>query len=298
MNNHQNTNLNSVGVLGATSFVGACLLRRLTRDGKSVVAYSRHAVRHTISNNANQIEWRKLTLNSDETAQPIPHWVCLAPIAVMPDYFSLFEAHGAKRIVLLSSTSRYTKSNSSDPNEQRLAWHLAATEQQVQAWAESRGIEWVILRPTLIYGLGQDKNISEIARFIRRFGLFPLLGKASGLRQPIHAEDVAEASFLALQSSAAVNRAYNISGAEIITYREMIVRLFAAMNKYPRLLPIPHWLFSLAMYLIHFVPRYKRWSSAMAERMNRDMTFDHTDAAHDFGFKPRGFELRPDDIPA
>ncbi len=64
-----------------------------------------------------------------------------------------------------------------------------------------QGVEWVILRPTLIYGHGRDKNITEIARFIRRFGFFPLLGKANGLRQPIHVEDVAEACFAALRIS-------------------------------------------------------------------------------------------------
>ena len=34
----------------------------------------------------------------------------------------------------------------------------------------------------------------------------------------------------------------------------------------------------------------------MAERINRDLVFDHIDATHDFGVKPRSFILTAKDI--
>jgi hypothetical protein len=34
----------------------------------------------------------------------------------------------------------------------------------------------------------------------------------------------------------------------------------------------------------------------MAERMNRDLVFDHTEAARDIGFKPRPFSVSPEDV--
>jgi hypothetical protein len=43
--------------------------------------------------------------------------------------------------------------------------------------------------------------------------------------------------------------------------------------------------------------RYRQWSIAMAERMNRDLVFDHADAARDLGFKPSGFALAAEDLP-
>jgi uncharacterized protein YbjT (DUF2867 family) len=141
-----------------------------------------------------------------------PCWICVAPIWVLPEHFSLLESCGLRRLLVLSSTSRFTKDDSSDVQEQAIAQRLADAEAQAQAWAASRGVEWVILRPTLIYGLGRDKNLCEMARFVRRFGFFPLLGAAQGLRQPIHAQDVASACLAALRAPAAANRAYNISG--------------------------------------------------------------------------------------
>jgi nucleoside-diphosphate-sugar epimerase len=216
---------------------------------------------------------------------------------VLPDYFALIEAAGARRVVVLSSTSRFTKVGSGDMAEQATVAQLIEGEARLQAWAESRGIEWVILRPTLIYGLGRDKNINEIARFIRRFGFFPVLGEAMGLRQPIHAEDVAGACVSALQAPGAANRAYNISGGETLSYREMVVRVFAAVGRRPRVLTVPLWAFRLAVSLLRFLPRYRLWSAGMAERMNRDLVFDHAEAARDLGFKPRAFALAAEDLP-
>ena len=224
------------------------------------------------------------------------HWVCVAPIWVLPEYFTFLEKYGVRRIVALSSTSRFTKDESPDLEEQNLARRLAEAEACVVSWAEKRGIEWVILRPTLIYGLGRDKNISEIARFVRRFGFFPLFGKAMGLRQPIHVQDVANACFEALQASASTNRFYNISGGETLTYRDMVIRVFAVMGRSPRLLPVPLSVFRVAVAFLRHLPRYRLWSAAMAERMNVDMVFDSSEAEQDLAFAPRKFVLSREDF--
>ena len=285
-------NQNRIGLLGATSPVGVCLLSLLVEAEKQVMAFSRRPIAQADNN----VVWRQLSSASSSSSQ-MANWICATPIWVLPDYFSLLEAHNVQCVVVLSSTSRFTKNDSNDPEEQAVALRLADAETRVQQWAESRGVEWVILRPTLIYGLGQDKNIVEIARFIRRFGFFPLFGKANGLRQPIHVEDVAGACLAALQAPSATNRAYNISGGETLAYRDMLGRVFLALNRRPRLLTVPLWVFRLAVAMLRHLPRYRHWSTAMAERMNRDLVFDHAEAARDFGFKPRAFTLSGEDLP-
>ena len=278
-----------VGVLGACSLVGGCLLPVLRKAGLQVVAFSRRTVEDGFDG-----EWRRLPIAGQ--ANEIRDWICVAPIWVLPDYFALIEACGARRVVVLSSTSRFTKVSSGDTAEIAVAAKLIDGEARVRAWAESHGVEWVILRPTLIYGLGRDKNISEIARFIRCVGFFPVLGRAQGLRQPVHASDVAAACVSALRARGAANRAYNISGGETLAYREMVVRVFAALGCSARLLTVPLWAFRLAVAVLHRLPRYRQWSVAMAERMNRDLVFDHTEAARDLGFKPMGFTLAEEDL--
>lgn len=278
-----------VGVLGASSLVGGCLLPVLREAGQRVVAFSRRAADDGFDG-----EWRRLPFTG--RTEVIWDWICVAPIWVLPEYFTLLESCGARRVVVLSSTSRFTKVGSGDTAEIAIAAKLIDSEARVQAWAESHGVEWVILRPTLIYGLGRDKNISEIAGFIRRFGFFPVLGRAQGLRQPVHAFDVAAACVASLRAPGAANRAYNISGGETLAYREMVGRVFAAFGCRTRLLTVPLWGFRLAVAVLRRLPRYRKWSAAMAERMNRDLVFDHTEAARDLGFKPRGFTVVEEDL--
>lgn len=316
-----------VGVIGATSLVGAQLLPMLARAGAQVTAFSRtpeNALQMPFSQGAG-VAWRSLRRQGDTnglhggdagahggdagahggdagvTAPSkvcvISGWLCLAPVWVLPDYFDLLQAHGAKRVVVLSSTSVFAKLDSDDRHEQATAQRLAQAEAQISAWACGHAVQWVILRPTLIYGGGQDKNISEIARIIRRFGFFPVLGRATGLRQPIHAADVASACVAALQRPAAANQAYNISGGETLPYCNMVARVFEALGRRPHLLKVPLWAFSLAVALLRVLPRYRQWSVAMAQRMGRDLVFDHARAARDLGFKPRRFLLKVEDLP-
>jgi uncharacterized protein YbjT (DUF2867 family) len=146
--------------------------------------------------------------------------------------------------------------------------------------------------------LGRDKNISEMARFIRRFGFFPLFAGGRGLRQPIHAFDVAKVCAAAVANASPANQAYDISGAATLTYRDMVVEVFRGMGRRPRLVPVPLWSAKAALLLLRLHPRYQHWSVAMIERMGQDLVFDHAQAARDFAFQPKGFVLAAEDVPA
>lgn len=283
----------TVGVLGASSLVGHCLLAVLAREQFKVVAFSRQP---QYGRDSDTVSWQQLPEPGvSEYAESIPYWICVAPIWALQQHFGLLQACGARKVVVLSSTSRWSKSQSIDPAERRLASLLGDAEARVEQWAKDHGVHWCILRPTLIYDQGRDKNITEIARFIRRFGFFPLLGGAMGLRQPVHAEDVASACVRALQAPQVCRHAYNLSGAETLPYREMVTRVFTAQNRRPRLLTVPLWGFRMTLLLLRMLPRYRHWSAAMAQRMNQDLVFEHTEAARDLGFAPRGFLLSQDD---
>lgn len=286
----------TVGVLGATSAVGMVLVPQLLERGYRVIAFSRTA--H--SDHTPSLEWRQIDEQTTppplQMTTPITHWISAAPLWVLIGHFPLLDAYGVKRVVALSSTSRFTKSDSSDLTERRIAERLTQAEDALQRWAAASGREWVILRPTMIYGGGRDKNIAEIARFIGRWGFFPVVGKASGKRQPIHIEDVVQACLAALEDRVVTSRAYNISGGEIVSYREMIGRVFSTMGKQSAIITISPFMLRLALHALHLFPRYRHVTMAMADRMSRDLVFDHHEAVDDLNFHPRPFTLSPSDV--
>lgn len=283
----------SVGVLGATSHVGTALLSELVELGFPVFAFSRQVSEAYDSN----VRWENISQLSDFRERTIPFWVSLAPIEILPDYFDVLKECGVRRIVVLSSTSRFSKVKSSSIADRQLAQGFIDSEQKLQFWAEQNNIEWVILRPTLIYGLGRDKNVCEIIRLIRRFGFFPLFGEAQGLRQPIHCRDVAIACCNALSTFGATNKDFNLSGGETLSYREMVVRLFRSIGRTPRFVKVPTAVLRGMLCLLRFLPRYRNWSFSMVERTEQDLVFDHSEATRHLNFTPRIFKLDQADLP-
>jgi nucleoside-diphosphate-sugar epimerase len=273
------------GVLGARGLVGTPLLRRLREAGQPTLAYSRRPA--PVGDDG---LWRQLGAGPPE---PVDCWISLMPIWVLHDYFPLIAASGATRLVQVSSTSRFTKTQSGSAHERDLVRQLVEGEARLAAWAGQQGIGWTVLRPTLIYAMGHDRNVTEIARFIRRFGFFPLLGRSTGLRQPVAADDVAHACLLAAASVAARDAAFNIAGGDVLPYRDMVARIFGALGRQPIMPSIPIFAFRAAIAALRLVPRYRHWTPAMAERMNLDMAFDNAPAAAAFGYAPRGFEPGP-----
>jgi len=240
-------------------------------------------------------EWHQVDVSRDADlpagADTLIH---IAPLALLPRLIPVFAARGGKRLVAFGTTSLYSKSASADARERALADRVADAESSVARLCTTHGIAGTVLRPTLVYGAGMDRNVALIAKLIRRFGCFPLFGPARGLRQPVHAADLAEACVRALDQPATIGRAYNLGGGEILDYREMVRRIFIALGRTPCFVRVPMLLFRLAMWCISRLPRYRDFNPEMARRMNQDLVFDCTDAERDFGFAPRRFEPRFD----
>ena len=292
MSNHKPTH---VGILGATSLLGRVLLKNLPSSNCEVYAFSR---KHE-NRGQSHIQWCSLSPNEntgEHIRDSIPCWISVAPIWVISDYFNLLETSGCRRIIALSSTSLATKRHSKDVNERRIANRLHIAETRLVQWSQQTQVECIILRPTLIYGCGLDKNICQIMRFIRRYHFFPLLGEAQGLRQPVHASDVAQACQDALVVPIVSPVIYTLSGGEVLSYREMLSRIFQALEYRERYLVVSRVAFRIALAVLKFMPKYKHWSIAMVDRMNDDLIFDHSRAAIDLGYKPRPFILSACDI--
>jgi len=285
--------LGKVGVLGATSMVGQPLLAMLVAAGYEVHAFSRRQ----ILPEQHGVRWHRVNAHGELPEVEIENWICLAKITFAAQQLDYFKKCGVQRIVALSSTSRFTKLDSSSAADQDLANQLRESENLLSTWAENQHVSWVILRLTMVYGFGRDQNISSLVRFIRRFKFFPSLGEMKGLRQPVHAADVAQACLAALQNDKAQCQSFNLSGGDVISYKEMVAQLFLAMGKTPRFIPIPLMLCSMAFSVLRLLSGNKYLTMAIVERMNQDLVFDHSAAVEKLNFAPRRFRLDQADFP-
>ncbi|MFA6312393.1 MAG: glycosyltransferase [Sterolibacterium sp.] len=282
----------TVIVSGASSQIGCFLLPLLAQQGLRVIALSRQVVPDPQMDGSGNIFWLQTDIQDTYSLGSLPsahYLIHLAPLNILPPQLEAFSTIGVKRIIAFSSSSRHSKAESPIAAERAFAKRLDAAEQALAALSESRGIRWTVFRPTLIYGREMDRNITLIRRLIRAVGVFPLLGDASGLRQPVHAADLASACISALDNPLTFDRAYDLSGGETLTYRAMVGRIFESLDHKPRFVTIPMALFRAAIGALAVIPRYRDFNIAMAQRMNEDLVYEHVDATRDFGFLPNKF---------
>ncbi len=217
-------------------------------------------------------------------------WIAVCPIWATADLLDWLEACGLERLVALSSTSVITKECSGDPAERQLARRLAEAEASVLERTADRGITATVLRPTMIYDGQTDGNVSAIAACVHRFGRFPLCGPGTGLRQPVHADDVAQASVTAAFHPEP-RPLYAVSGRDRLSFRELVERTCCDRGLPPRTLELPTWIWRLLAAVARGTGLAPGLSIAMGPRMNEDLVFDHAAARADLGFNPRGFTI-------
>jgi len=99
-------------------------------------------------------------------------------------------------------------------------------------WAvRESGLQWAIVRPTLIFGAG-DILLNNIAWLLRRLPLFGIPGRGDYRLQPVAGEDVAEIATSAADQ--VENVTVDAAGPDIIYYSEMVESIAIAVGKHPR----------------------------------------------------------------
>jgi len=226
-------------VFGGSGAVGRFLLRRLAIERLAVTAISRQP-RPAWSNDWPTLDWRCGSLQRC----PSPPVDCIdavlsaGPLDAFADWLPQAGLQPGTRVVALSSMSVVWKQHSPLPAERRLAAHLHDCETRLAADAAARGLTLQLLRPTLIYGAGIDHSLSRLLAIARRSGFLPWPRGGRGLRQPVHADDVAAAMISAICREPAA-AALQLPGGETVAFDELLRRLLAAVLPSYRLLPVP-----------------------------------------------------------
>ena len=254
----------------------------------------------------------KFDLKNPDSFSPINNekfiLISFAPIWHLADFLNYLSYRknlslkNLKGIIACSSTSAITKRFEFNSYDKNLAKKLLRSEQKIISIAEKLNINCQIIRPTMIYGSFneiRDNNISKIL-FIMRHLKIVLLPSNSGLRQPIHANQLAEVVyFLMLKSIKAKtkvsNNLINLGGDIILNYQEIIEYLKNSVDKNDAarkclILKIPNRFFLISILpVMIFSPK----SFAALSRICSNLS-GFKKACEVIGNKPRSFPLSKD----
>lgn len=271
----------TVLVFGGSGPMGRFLLPRLLASGEAVMSVSRNAQHEPAD-----VTWLRGELPDAVPAVPaLSAIISFGPLQHFADWLAQTPLIDAPRVIAVSSMSAETKHDSSVPAEREISRQLCAGEAALASACMRHGCGWTVLRPTLIYGAGLDKSLTPIARRASRMRIFPLpAGK--GLRQPVHADDIAQAVLAALDCPAATGRILPIGGGERLSVHDMFSRVRRSLPNTTLPLPLPTWLLQLCRYAL------PQWRGPL-NRLNADLVANNDELQRLLGISPRPFKPEP-----
>jgi len=245
-------------VTGATGFVGREVLRQLHAVGHSVRVLARNtlspSVRDLVPAFATELRSGNV-LNAEslrdaaEGCEAVIHLVGIISeigeqtfenVHLRATENLLAEARraGARRWIQMSALGTRPDAPS---RYHRTKW---AAEETVRA----SGLDWTILRPSLIYG-PEDHFVNLFARVACWSPMLPVMGNGRNKLQPVNVEDVARCFVGALTQPASIGQTVDVCGPEQFTFLEILDTILAIQGKrrFKLCIPLPIARFQAAL---------------------------------------------------
>ena len=282
-------------VTGGTGFVGSHLIKRMRQEGIPVRAIVRDPDKARALNDlgVDVVKGDVSDTDSLEKAtigvERIVHLVGIIQEAAGAT-FQRVHVDGTRNLLEAARKSGvrhffYQSALGTRPNA-KSEYHKSkwAAEELVRA----SGISFTILRPSLIYGPGDQFTI-RLSEMIRLSPVLPIIGSGRSKVQPIFIDDVATCIVKAVTSDCCLNEIYEIGGPDQLTYEEVTVAIADAMGvKRPTLhLPL-FFMKSMATVLKAVLPKPPVTTDQLI-MLQEDTVCTMRDIRDAFGIEPIGF---------
>jgi nucleoside-diphosphate-sugar epimerase len=241
-------------VTGATGFIGAHFIEKALDDGHSIVGLYRSEAPKQLEL-LDALRARGAVLHRGDLSDPTSIEAAIAGAECVCHFAAAFRESGADeaffekmnnegtatvlKAARAAGVKRFVHCSTAGIHGQRVPglidektaikpWNgyersKVAAEEQVRQIAGESGMEYVILRPTAVYG-PRDERLQKLYRSVAK-GRFPLFGKGEGRRHLVYVSDLADAFLRACTVPEAANQAFIIAGPEAVPLRQLLMTL-------------------------------------------------------------------------
>lgn len=194
---------------------------------------------------------------------------------------------GTKRFVFASSTAVYgRKKGRIEENEKcNPTTPYAKSKLLAERYVKESGIPFTILRFCTIYGPREEGTLNKIISFVKKGRLVPIIAPQNRLHL-VHITDVISALEKSL-SPKAKNKTYNIAGPDTPTVREMIGMIENEIGSKKTKINVPEQVARHLIKIYEKMSKHPLITSAQAEILFADQSFDISRARKAFGYNPQ-----------
>lgn len=127
-----------------------------------------------------------------------------------------------KKIIYLSSVDTLLLNNA-----------YAQSKRLAEEAVINSGLGWVIIRPSLIFGMDDNKNITVLNKIVKKFHVLPLPFCGDFKWEPVFVGDLADYIIKIAQDEDVKNKEINVVGPESMSFKEIINILSSHNNVRP-----------------------------------------------------------------
>ncbi|HEY5376225.1 MAG TPA: NAD-dependent epimerase/dehydratase family protein [Polyangiaceae bacterium] len=164
----------------------------------------------------------------------------------------------------------------------------AESKLQAEQLVSSAGLDYTIVRPTLVYEAGGGQELMMFLDYLRRFPIVPFIGAGAALKRPVWSEDVVDGLLRLAGNPVALGKTYNFSGSEAISMRDLARLLLAHHDGARPILPLPVALCQVAAFVLKQVMKRPPLTSSAIAGVINDANLDPTQAMSELGYRPLG----------
>jgi NADH dehydrogenase len=287
-----------VAVVGATGFVGSHVVPHLVEMGHRVRAVSRSGRRlagwaDAVSTHAADVETGDGLQEALRGADAAVHLVAIPRQAGGGSFeevnvrgvdrtLAVARSVGVRRIVHLSVLGA-----AEDPK-----LHYLHSKWRGEQLVRDSGLEWVILRPSLLFGKGDGFfNLVKVTLTWWSPGVVAIPGDGSARFQPLSADDLAIAVERSLVDDERAGSVYEIGGPEYLTYRQIVDRVMNVTGKRRLKLNMPISLISALTAVTDRVMPFFPVSHDQISSLQRPNYTELDAFRRAFGVDPRPFDI-------
>ena len=272
-------------VTGATGFLGEFVVKELLKKDYEFACFVRESsdVEFLKENN---IELRYGDLDNQKSIEnALENVDILVNIASLgfghaPNIIKSCENAGVNRGVFISTTAIFTNLNAESKKVR------VAAEKTIK----NSNIDYTIIRPTMIYGTENDRNMFRLVKFLNKYPIIPVLGPGKYLLQPVYVKDLARLIVKTLDYPVSINNEYNVPGAEPLTYNEVLDVTSSELGKKVFKLHVP---LKLSVFLLNIYEKLfsnPKLTAEQALRLNENKDFAIDKAKEELDYEALSFE--------
>jgi nucleoside-diphosphate-sugar epimerase len=204
-------------------------------------------------------------------------------------YFEINEA-GTKKIITACEKNhvrRFILVSSVAASEE--AGDYGVSKLRCEELVRKSGLDWVILRPSEVYGVNMEEGIGKLIAWVKKFPIIPVIGDGSCFLSPVSVGDVIQVMVEILRNDSIKNETLNLCGPEKMTMNELIDQLAQIQKVQIKKIFLPIWFVKISIGILSIFKSSLAFSDQIPRLLcKKDHSIDKTKAI--VSYNPRKIE--------